>query len=471
MRTKFCYAVFFLFFFILNVLTPLSFGDDYVYSFVWEGHSIYEPLSENAIRVSSLNDLYTSQVLHYFTWSGRIVSHTLAQLFLWAGKSVFNICNALASILLVAEIYWCSHKGIRCVKADAGVLCVIFFALWAFSPGFGDVFLWLDGACNYLWTTVILLGFFLPYIRRYYLASEDIHTSIFFSFTMFFGGIIAGCTNENVVCWVIPVLAVFTFRFWKSGQIGYSLLFGVVGLTIGYALLMFAPGNMVRLLTERHGYHWFTWSGFAVKVALLILLLLYFQIVLWIFNLHSLHTLGGSAQGNKGLGKEVLLVKIMCAASFGMTFMMLFSPNFLPRSAFSGSVFLIIAACMLLRIQDEYAIILISKRVKRAVCVVGMLFFVITTVATFYGSYYYGEQVRDIVAQVKASDYAKKTVINVSSIRPVHDVINTASYYHLNFYKMSDDEKDWRNVAFARYYGIKGIRMVKYEAENGTGQQ
>ena len=206
-------------------------------------------------------------------------------------------------------------------------------------------------------------------------------------------------------------------------------------------------------------------------MALLILLLLYFEIVLWIFNLHSLHTLGGSAQGNKGLGKEVLLVKIMCAASFGMTFMMLFSPNFLPRSAFSGSVFLIIAACMLLRIQDEYAIILISKRVKRAVCVVGMLFFVITTVATFYGSYYYGEQVRDIVAQVKASDYAKKTVINVSSIRPVHDVINTASYYHLNFYKMSDDEKDWRNVAFARYYGIKGIRMVKYEAENGTGQQ
>ena len=172
---------------------------------------------------------------------------------------------------------------------------------------------------------------------------------------------------------------------------------------------------------------------------------------------------------NKILSASINVLKKMVVS--GMTFMMLFSPNFLPRSAFSGSVFLIIAACMLLRIQDEYAIILISKRVKRAVCVVGMLFFVITTVATFYGSYYYGEQVRDIVAQVKASDYAKKTVINVSSIRPVHDVINTASYYHLNFYKMSDDEKDWRNVAFARYYGIKGIRMVKYEAENGTGQQ
>lgn len=469
MGTKSCYATFFLFYFILNVFTPLSFGDDYVYSFIWEGHSIYEPLSENAIRVSSLKDLFTSQVLHYYTWSGRIVSHILAQFFLWIGKNVFNVCNAFASILLVAEIYWCSHKGIIKNTANVETLCVIFFALWAFSPGFGDVFLWLDGACNYLWTTVILLGFILPYIRRYYSASEGIQQDNIYSLLMFFGGIIAGCTNENVVCWVILMLAVLVFRVWKNGNVEHALYCGMAGLVIGYALLMVAPGNMARLLTEKSGYNWFTWSGFAVKVALFILLLLYFQIFLWLFNLRSLHTLGGKAhKKNEALGKEVMLIKILCAASFGMTFMMLFSPNFLPRSAFPGSVFLIIAACILLRIQDEYAIILISKRIKRVVCVVGMLFFVITTVATFYGTYYYGEQVRDIVAKVKASDYAKNSVINVSSIRPVHDVINKASYYHLNFFKMSADEKDWRNVSFARYYGIKGIRMVKHETEKGT---
>ena len=26
---------------------------------------------------------------------------------------------------------------------------------------------------------------------------------------------------------------------------------------------------------------------------------------------------------------------------------------------------------------------------------------------------------------------------------------------------MSEDENDWRNVAFARYYGLKGIRMIE----------
>ena len=30
---------------------------------------------------------------------------------------------------------------------------------------------------------------------------------------------------------------------------------------------------------------------------------------------------------------------------------------------------------------------------------------------------------------------------------------------------MSDNENDWRNVAFSRYYGIKGIRMIKQESE------
>ena len=466
MGTKCCYALFFLFFFVLNIVTPLSFGDDYVYSFIWEGHSIYEPLSENAVRVSSLKDLYNSQVLHYLTWSGRLVSHTLSQFFLWTGKTVFNICNALVSILLVAEIYWCSHKGKVTLKADVRMLCGIFFAVWAFSPGFSHVFLWLDGACNYLWTTVILLGFLLPYIQKYYSFSTEIpQYSKISSLLMFFCGIIAGCTNENTICWVLAILVCFIYKLWKNNNGESSLYFGVAGLAIGYAMLMFAPGNMVRLLVEKRGYNWFTGSGLAVKVALLILLLLYFQLFLWILILRSLRILRGKVNENMQLGKEVMLVKILCAASFGMTVLMLFSPSFLPRSAFPGTVFLMIAAFILWRLQDEYVVTLVNKSVKKMVCVVGMLFFVITAVATFYGSYYYGEQVREIVSQVQSSDTAKNNIIDVHSIHPVHDVINKASYFHLISFEMSDDEKDWRNVAFARYYGVKGIRMVKKDVD------
>lgn len=137
----------------------MYFGDDYVYSFIWEGHSLYEPLSEKPIRISSWNDLLSSQWLHYFTWSGRTVNHTLAQFFLWKGKSVFNVFNALAGTLLVAEIYWCSHKGNVTEKMSVGTVCLIMFLLWSFTPAFGTVFFWLDGACNYLWPAFFLTGF------------------------------------------------------------------------------------------------------------------------------------------------------------------------------------------------------------------------------------------------------------------------------------------------------------------------
>ena len=94
----------FIFMFIFNYLSPISFGDDYVYSFVWTGQSIYEPLPHNASRVESWQDLFNSQWSHYFTWGGRTVAHVLAQFFLWKGKALFNFANALISVFLVFEL-------------------------------------------------------------------------------------------------------------------------------------------------------------------------------------------------------------------------------------------------------------------------------------------------------------------------------------------------------------------------------
>ena len=466
MKKLFCIVAIFLFFYFLNIITPMSFGDDYVYSFIWEGHSLYEPLSENAIRISSWEDLFASQELHYLTWSGRIVNHTLAQFFLWIGKNVFNVCNALVSVLLVAEIYWCSHKGIVTVKeVKTRMLCGIFFALWAFTPKFGDIFLWLDGACNYLWTIAVLICFLLPYMRKYYSFSSTIHESGAFCFVMFFLGLAAGCTNENTICWILPVLAFFIYQLRKSDNDEGWLYFGLIGIIAGYALLLFAPGNMERLLAEKNGYNWLSWDGFKEHAALLFLLLMYFQFFLWYFNLRSLYSLGEESKDNIELIKEVMLVKIICAISFCMTFVMMFSPNFPPRSAFPGTVLLIIAACILFRIQEEYAITLIKKSAKKFLCAVGIIYFAVTSVATFYGSYYNYNQIRDLISSVKCSNYAKEKIIEVNQLRPVGDMVYNASCFHLMTVEMSDNENDWRNVAFSRYYGIKGIRMVKPESQ------
>lgn len=462
MKTIFSFSFIFLFFYVLNAFTPMSFGDDYVYSFIWEGHPMYEPLSEEARRLLSFQDLLESQWSHYFTGNGRTVSHTIIQFFLWKGKDLFNFFNAVIFLLLIIEIYWCANKGKVTCHFALDRICWIFFALWAFTPGFPNTLLWLSGACNYLWTAVLLLGFLLPYIRKYYFFEETIAKNNSFQFVMFFFGILAGWTNENSVCWIIVSIFVFIYAHRKKrGEIETWMVTGLAGLIIGYSLLMLAPGNFVRLSVETTGRAWLTWEKIANRAALLFLIVVLFHIVLWNFTLHSFNIICEKEKENISLAKEVLVAKSMCLLSFCMTFVMLFFPNFPTRSAFPGTVLLIISASVLLRVQDEYVIILIKKNAIKFLRIIGSMYFVISVIATVYGSYYDYKQNEEFLSLVKSSVCANKNVIVVNTLPPVNHIISKLSCFHLISHKLTENENDWRNVAFSRYYGIKGIRMVE----------
>lgn len=43
----------------------------------------------------------------------------------------------------------------------------IFACIWLLTPAFGQVMLWLDGACNYLWSLFFNLLFILPFVRLF----------------------------------------------------------------------------------------------------------------------------------------------------------------------------------------------------------------------------------------------------------------------------------------------------------------
>ncbi len=461
MNKRIAFTVFciFCFFYLLNCLTPMAFGDDYVYSFIWQGQSEFEPLSENATRVSSFRDIFVSQLSHYLTWSGRAVSHVIAQFFLWTGKDIFNLFNALISVLLIAEIYWCANRGMVTLNLQLKRFCLIFFMLWAFSPGFSPVFFWLSGACNYLWSAVLLLGFLLPYVRKYYYFENRIFPGGYFSFLMFFLGILAGWTNENSICWIIAALSFFVFINRSRSETEAWMLAGLAGLVIGYGLLMLAPGNVARLHTEvGQGNHWLNLP--LIKRNLDMLLIVFtWQFLLWYFNFRSLFLLSGSVIEKFNLEKDKCLIKLLCAISFCMTGAMVLSPNFPPRSSFPGTVQLIVASCILLRLQQDCPIVLIKQQARRFLFAVGAVYFAISAVVTIYGSYDYYVQVKNMLLRVKSRD--RQEIITVNSLIPVSETVANLSGLHLLFYKMSADENDWRNVAFARYYGIKGIRMIE----------
>lgn len=451
---------FFLFFYIFNYLTPMCFGDDYVYAFIWEGHPMYEPMSEQVRRLSSFYDLFISQWSHYFTGNGRTVSHTIAQFFLWMGKDIFNIFNALIAVFLIMEIYWCANRGVVTYDFKLRRLVFIFFALWAFTLAYSTVFFWLSAACNYLWTAVLLLGFLLPYIYKYYHFEEKFANNNWFWILMFFFGVIAGWTNENSVCWVILALIVFICINRKRTEMQTWIITGLVGLIIGYALLILAPGNIARLQVETGSSSGWVTSGLAKTNLRMVTGALCFQFLLWYFILRSLLILPKESVNSKVEKQERSFIQVLCILSFGMTGLMLFSPNFPPRSAFPGTVQLVIAASVLLRVQEEYGISLMKNNAKKFLCIIGTVYFLLSTMAALYGFYDYHVQVQNLLAFVKCSKPAKEEIVTVPSIVPVNETIVNMSGLHILFYKMSGDANDWRNVAFSRYYGIKGIRMV-----------
>ena len=454
------FLFFYLFFYINNYLHPMSFGDDYLYAFIWEGNPMFVPLSENAVRVSSLSDLVKSQWLLYMTWGGRVVGQTLTQFFIWLGKDVFNFFNALASTLLIAEIYWCANKGKITFTFDARRLCFIFFSLWAFTPGFNPVFLWLTCACIYVWPAMFLLAFLLPYIKKFYNFHIKIGSGIAYNVSIFVLGIIAGCGNENVVCWIIVGLLLFLFLYRKCRCKETWLYLGVAGLMTGYAILMLAPGNMARMTAE-HGTNWLTRNLLETNFSMLMAVLT-FQFILWYFSLKSLYILKKEKTNWRIINKDRFLVSAFCMVSFLMSATMMLSPFFPARSGFHGTILLIIACAILLRLQNEKEVVLVPKPARGFLFIVGVIYFITTSCVSIRHSYYIDLEMKEIInqaRQLRAS--SSNEVLIVKPLKESDKLTDMLSGFHISSFGLSDDMNNWCNVAFARYYSIKGIKLSK----------
>lgn len=224
-------AVFALMFF-LNAHTPLMM-DDFDYSFSWS----------TGERLGGLDDIFRSQAAHYMIWGGRSVTHFLAQLFLYLGKPVFNAANALMYVLLLLEVYALSKR--RETTWDWRTILVAHLLLFAAVEFFGVAFLWLDGACNYLWGTAIALwpliicrseregGFFDADSLKCWLALPLCF--------------LAGWTNENTACGILAAMTLLLIwdiiskrriRLWRVCALGMQAL--------GVAIMLLAPGNYAR---------------------------------------------------------------------------------------------------------------------------------------------------------------------------------------------------------------------------------
>lgn len=164
-----------------NVLTPYAADDwGYMHSFATNE------------RITAVRDIFPSIAAHAHIMNGRLFAHFWAQLFLLLPKAVFNIVNALVFTALIALLARIAQpEGER----NNLILFLIFCAVWVFVPVFGQIFFWLDGACNYGWGCAVGLAFLAPYIRLF---ERDAEKKPVFWILWMLAGFYTGAYLENV---------------------------------------------------------------------------------------------------------------------------------------------------------------------------------------------------------------------------------------------------------------------------------
>lgn len=215
----------------LNIKTPLL-GDDYTYTYIFGTFD----------KVQNLPDILQSQITHYNTWGGRSVVHTIAQLMLMLNPLVADVINSLVFIILTGLIY--QHINYN-KPLSISLLIGVFLLLWFFEP-FAETILWMTGSANYMWGTVIILAFLLPFLLYENEAGNRLKKNTQFIVMLFFG-IIAGWTNENTGAGMILIIILFIL-YYKTQKWNIPLwaVSGLAGAILGYLIMICAPGNTVR---------------------------------------------------------------------------------------------------------------------------------------------------------------------------------------------------------------------------------
>lgn len=416
------FSAIFIFMFVLNFLTPLI-ADDFSYSFGADG------------RIKNLYDIYNKQVDHYFTWGGRTVAHTIAQIFLLFPKIIFSIANTFAYVLLIYLIY----RIARGKSEDKPILVIaINLLLWFVLPVFGQTCLWLIGSCNYLWTTDIILIFMLKYIEN-----KPTKRKILSMILMFLLGIIAGWTNENTAVGAIFIVVASLF-FMKKTKVKLEKwhISGAVGIVIGFILLIVAPGNYARneLFVDNTSVivKWiYRAVNYSITFVDILKPLILFTIILGTINIYY----------KKKIEKNVIVYLIAAVLT---VYSMVLSPTFPERAWFGVIIYAIIA--------DMYLLYNVDKLNKVYTYIIADVVLVFLTL--------YCSQYLNTALGIKELKSTWNSRINYIESEKANNNFNVKVERYVTLdkhnpnYKLEDiaaDEGTWPNNDIAKYFGIQGI--------------
>ena len=459
-RSMILFAAFAGFFFVRTALCPLAY-DDYGYAFIWDGEhggnlemmQVGSPEVEHRERVESFGDIFQSLWSHYFTWGGRMLAHVFVQFFLWIGKPYFDIVNTIVFVFLVMVIINLSNTWLKISRA---ALLWIFFTIFILMPASFMSLFWLTGSCNYMWMTFFQLFFLTPYVKA--LRSHEAGNSALNVVLMIILGLCAGWSNEAgalaTVCLTIFLVAMCKAR----GIFRPWMIAGLAAIIVGCALLIFSPGNFVRLevvhpnfsYTKEFFFHNLTSEFLQVMAANVISL-----IPLFLYFLRR----GISAKANM----TEFLMLAFTAAGFLVPIIMLFSPEYNGRISMTSLSFILVAsgsAILEMEKQNLKAGLNLSKEFRRGLSIILTISFVSYFATLIYVDISVFNSSRRQVRYIGRNAEFDPVPMPPLQLRHRFEKIHgdkSAIIYMNHLGGISDNPHSFPNALVAQYYGVKHV--------------
>lgn len=258
--------------FFLSLWTPLI-ADDYNYAF---GYA-------NDTRISSLSDIWISMSWHRKLLNPRVFAHGWLSLVLMYPRWVFAALNGAISVFFSwTTIGFFRDQGSRNpIRAAA---CV-WMLLWVCMPGYGQVFFWTAGACNYFWS-LVLSWFILRSAIQLGQNRGKLNTRVCLLLLPTF---VAGAWSEHISFAMLTAMFLILILRWKeTGRFPCAEAVLLMVGCGGYLYLMLAPsaklfqrlhdagdpterGNLTRILAALP--QWFLPAALMCCVFLVLLIL------------------------------------------------------------------------------------------------------------------------------------------------------------------------------------------------------
>lgn len=420
--------------YILNRIYPVI-GEDWDYSFVWDNNGM------TTDRVQNVCDILISQYHHYFIWGGRVIVHAIAQLLLLLGSGWHDLINSLAYVTFVWIIYRISTFG---TGVKPLVFSIIALLLWFYLPDFTANTLWITYSSVYLWGTLIVISFIYPFYK-YYMAQNTV--SVWgMSVLMFFGGTLAGWTNENTSLALISFLCMLLLLLrYNKTPIPRWMWWGLTGVLIGCAFMLLAPGNSLRAGADSPPKEYPEWMFRIWRVVRHYFRYLSLLTVVYI-TLFYFFTKRKEIDNNQKI--KLISLVFFISAHVGII-VMVASPQFPARAMFGVITFMVVAVGILL--SRLYDLTFRARNITVIICLV----FTICFVYDYWDKYKYLSYFNDFWCkrEIYLEDQKKQGVENI--------VFRDTLYFHKNFiiYDFKRFEEGWPNMPYSKYYGVKSVKL------------